>query len=102
MKPSSSPVVYLVVGVQGAAFLGCVGCLCGTLFWKNYSDPVVLTALIALTSTLGGNLGSILGGPRAMMAMATEIADRIAEKTLNTKTTNTPAEPLPVTEVPKP
>lgn len=91
--------VYLVVGVQGIAFLGCVGCLCGTLFYKNYSDPVVLTALIALTSTLGGNLGSILGGPRAMMAMASEIADKIAEKTLKANITNPPEAPAQVEEV---
>lgn len=101
MTPKVSSVVYLVVGVQGIAFLGCVGCLCGTLFWKNYSDPVVLTALIALTSTLGGNLGSILGGPRAMMAMANEIAEKIAEKTLKTKTVNEPSEPVQVQEVSK-
>lgn len=62
----TSKIAYIVVGGQLVAFLICVGALCGTLFYKNYSDPVVLTALISLTSVLGGNLGSILGGPRSM------------------------------------
>lgn len=66
MNPKTSKIAYLVVGGQLLAFLICVGALCGTLFYKNYSDPVVLTALISLTSVLGGNLGSILGGPRNM------------------------------------
>lgn len=99
MTAKTSKVVYLVVGVQGIAFLVCVGCLCGTLFYKNYSDPVVLTALVSLTASLGGNLGSILGGPRAMMTMASEIADKIAEKTLKTKTTNPPDDPVQVEQV---
>ncbi len=75
MNPPTSRIAYIVIWVQGAAFLVCVGALCLTLFYKTYSDPVVLTALIALTSTLGGNLGSILGGPQRMQQQAQQQPD---------------------------
>lgn len=69
--PQTSKIAYIVVWGQVITFFICVSALCLTLFYKTYSDPVVLTALIALTGTLGGNLGSILGGPRQMMPVVT-------------------------------
>lgn len=105
----TSPLAYMVVGGQVAAFLGCVASLSWTLFHKNYSDPVVLTALIGLTGTLAGNMGSILGGPRMMMLMvdtiADKVADKISEKPVEAKIINPPSEPIPTvpqTEVAKP
>lgn len=69
-----SKVVYIVVGGQVLLAVVCVTCLCLTLFFRNYSDPVVVTALIGITSVLIGNLGSILGGPmRQMMSGKVEI-----------------------------
>lgn len=62
-----SKVVYIVVIGQVVLSIVCVGALCFTLFYRNYSDPVVITALIAITGTLIGNLGSILGGPMRQM-----------------------------------
>lgn len=73
MNPPPSKIAYIVIWGQVVAFLVCVGALCLTLFYKTYSDPVVLTALIALTGTLGGNLGSILGGPQRMMQQQPDI-----------------------------
>lgn len=52
---------------QVALSVICVSSLCLTLFYRNYVDPVVITALIAITGTLIGNLGSILGGPMRQM-----------------------------------
>lgn len=62
-----SRIAYIVVIGQVILAVICVGSLCFTLFFKNYSDPVVITALIAITGTLIGNLGSILGGPMRQM-----------------------------------
>lgn len=69
MNFKSSPVVYIVVIGQVALSLICVGSICLSLFYKVYSDPATLSALILLTGTLVGNLGSILGGPRGGMMM---------------------------------
>lgn len=63
-----SKIAYIVVIGQVILAVVCVCALCFTLFYKNYSDPVVITALIAITGTLIGNLGSILGGPMRQMA----------------------------------
>lgn len=73
VMPKTSKIAYIVVWGQVITFFMCVAALCTTLFYKNYSDPVVLTALIALTGTLGGNLGSILGGPQRMQTQTPDI-----------------------------
>lgn len=93
MQPQTSKLAYLVVGGQLVAFLICVCALCGTLFYKNYSDPVVLTALISLTSILAGNLGSILGGPRMMQLLTNRPQDVIVKNDPDKKD-----EAIPVTE----
>lgn len=89
--PRNSHLAYIVVWTQCIVFSVCVLALAATMFFKNYSDPVVLTALIGLTSVLGGNLASILGGPRTMMMGPTK-----------TEITNPPDKPVPVAETPKP
>lgn len=78
-----SKIAYIVVIGQVALSIVCVCALCFTLFYKNYSDPVVITALIAITGTLIGNLGSILGGPMRQMAQP---------KTTNLRVTGNPPE----------
>lgn len=82
-----SKVVYIVVIGQVALTVICVMALCLTLFYKNYSDPVVITALIAITGTLIGNLGSILGGPMRQMMRADKV-----------EVINEPSNPVPVEE----
>jgi hypothetical protein len=87
----NSVLAYIVVCCQALLALICVVAICLTLFYKNYSDPAILSALILLTGTLVGNLGSILGGPRqAMMGPA------------KTEITNSASNPVPVSEEPKP
>lgn len=91
-RPLNSVLAYIVVCGQVALAIICVTCLCFTMFYKNYSDPVVLTCLVTLTGTLVGNLGSILGGPRSGMMGPTK-----------TEIVNTPEKPVPVEEAePKP
>lgn len=80
----NSKLAFLVVGGQIVLAViltfGVVGCL----FYRNYSDPATLTAVILLDGTIVGNLASILGGPR-MMTGPTE-----------TKIVNPPSDPVPV------
>ncbi len=96
MPFANSKLAYVVIWGQVIAFIILVAALCLTLFYRNYSDPVVLVALIGLTGTLAGNLGSILGGPRAMMS-----ATGTDENPLKTEVTNTKSNPVPTTDQPK-
>lgn len=41
-----------------------VGSLCLTLFFRNYADPAVLTAIISITSGLVGSLSTLMVLPR--------------------------------------
>lgn len=59
--------VLIVIIAQAILAFICVVALCLSLFYKNYAEPAILSAIILLTGTLVGNLGSILGGPRGMM-----------------------------------
>lgn len=68
MNPTHSKIAYLVVIGQILLALIVVGSICACLFYKNYADPATLAAMIVLSGTLVGNLSSILGGPRQMMA----------------------------------
>ncbi len=54
------------IAIAAVAFLSflCIASLCATLFWKNYADPAVLTAIITLTGTLTGALTTIMVLPR--------------------------------------
>lgn len=73
-----SKIAYIVVIGQVALAFICVSALCLTLFYKNYSDPIVITALITITGILIGNLGSILGGPMRQMAQPKPINMRVS------------------------
>ena len=53
-------VVFLVVGILGILSTIGVSSLCLTLFFRNYADPAVLTAIISITSGLVGSLSTIL------------------------------------------
>jgi uncharacterized membrane protein YfbV (UPF0208 family) len=64
--PTQTPIriIYIVVISEAVLALIGVSALCLTLFYKNYADPSVLTALIAITSGLVGALGTILTNTR--------------------------------------
>lgn len=96
MNPKNSAIAHIVVIGQVALAFVCVSSLCLTLFYKNYSDPVVLTCLVTLTGTLVGNLGSLLGGPRTMNPQGTKDNPVQTESTIK----NTPENPVPTTERP--
>lgn len=103
MPNKTSPVVFIVVTAQCVLALICVLAICLSLFYKTYSDPATLSALILLTGTLVGNLGSILGGPRMMMHIADTLAERMAAARAElpkVKTDEPPGEAIAVAPVP--
>ncbi len=57
-------IIRIAIVAVGALSLLCVTSLCLTLFYKNYADPVVLTAIITITGTLTGSLTTIMVLPR--------------------------------------
>ena len=91
MNQTPSKVVYLVVWAISLLALIGVTSLCATLFYKNYADPAVLSALISITAGLVGSLGAILTNTRSQLA---------GGSTTSTITTTTepptPSEPTPV------
>lgn len=50
-----------LIATIGIGIVGGVGmiALCATLFWKNYADPSILTALISVTGTAIGTLATL-------------------------------------------
>jgi hypothetical protein len=90
MNSTPISVVYIIVISEAIlAFIGVLA-LSLTMFFKTYSDPAVLTSLIAITSGLIGSLGTILANPRQPVEGATTT-------TTTTTTPPTPSEPTPVT-----
>jgi len=77
-------VYIVVVSLSGLAFLG-LGSLCATLFWRNYVDPAVLTAIISMTSATVGAIGGILSSPRSAVTSTTTTTDADGGKTTTTK-----------------
>lgn len=64
MNSTPRPVLYIIV--VSIAFLATIGllALCGTLFYKNYADPSVLSSLIAIEGGLVGSLSTLLSNMR--------------------------------------
>lgn len=91
MQQTPRKVLYIVVGALAILDFCCVASLCMTLFYKNYADPAVLSALIALTGSLTGSLGSILVNTRQAPMDST---------TTTTTTTNPPPPPPPDSPTP--
>lgn len=91
--PKPSKLAYIVVIGQITIAIMLVGAICGCLFYKNYSDPTTLAAIMVMAGTLLGNLGSILGGPRQMQQQQGPVEAKI---------TNPTDQPVPVSEQPKP
>lgn len=88
MNQTPSKVVYLViVAISILALIG-VSSLCLTLFYRNYADPAVLTAIISITSSLVGVLGTLLTNTRTQRAGTTPVT-----------VTNASDEPVPTSEI---
>ncbi len=105
MNSTPAKVVYLVIIAMAIlAFIG-VSSLCATLFWKNYADPAVLTAIIAITSTAIGSLGTILsntrssppGGGTTTSTVTTTSAPVVPDTPTPVVVTNEKQDPIPVT-----
>ncbi len=104
MNQTPPKLIYLVViSLAGLAFIG-VSSLCGTLFYKNYADPAVLTSIIAITSGTVGALGGILSSPRSAVTQTTTSTDSKGATTVTTQpvmlapvpTTSPSPDPTPV------
>jgi hypothetical protein len=89
MNFQNSKLAYIVVGGQIILAVILTAGVVGCLFYKNYSDPATLTAVILLDGTIVGNLASILGGPRQMMPAGTDATP------LKTEVINKPDKPVP-------
>jgi hypothetical protein len=106
MNQTPPKVVYLVISILGVLALIGVSSLSATMFWKNYADPAVLTAIISITSGLVGSLGTVLVSTRTQPTSG----DTKTSTTIETSTpapsqepqqvviTNELANPVPVTE----
>lgn len=105
MNQTPPKVVYLVIVILGVlAFIG-VSSLCLTLFYKNYADPAVLTAIISISSGLVGSLGTVLvstrtnpqGGQTTSTTTTTTAASTPTEPQ-EVIVTNQPTNPVPTVE----
>jgi hypothetical protein len=54
----------IIFALSALSFVG-LSSLCLTLFYKNYADPAVLTAIISITSGVVGSLGTLAIGKPA-------------------------------------
>lgn len=95
----------MVIGIMGLmAFVG-VFSLCLTLFFRNYADPAVLTAIISITSGSLGSLGTMLVSTKSQMpggnttaTITTTTAAPPPEEPTPVVVTNTVQDPVPTTE----
>ncbi len=88
MNQTPTRVVYIVVfAISILSFLG-TGALALSLFYKTYADPAILTALISITSTSVGSLGTILVSTNSRQT-STPLPDTLV------KVTNSPDQPVP-------
>lgn len=114
MTQTPKEIIYIIVIAEAALALIGVSALSLSLFYKTWADPAILTALISITSGLVGSLGTILSNtrqspPGSTTSQTTIIPDTPPEPPPTppaippeVKITNTPAEPVPVTEEKKP
>ncbi len=93
-------IYIVVVSLAGLAFLG-LGSLCATMFWKNYVDPAVLTAIISMTSATVGAIGGILSSPRSAVTSTVTTTDDKGKETTTTQPVMMAPVPT-VTSVPTP
>lgn len=74
MNQTPVRVIYIVIFTEAVLALIGVTSLCLTLFYKNYADPSVLTAIIAITSALIGSFTSLLTNTRQASTQQTIVA----------------------------
>ena len=103
MNSTPPKLVYMVVVLIGTICFTGVMSLCLTMFFRNYADPAVLTAIISITSTTAGSLGTILSNPRSQPpggVTTSQVTTTTEPKPPSDPTpvvvTNTPADPVPV------
>ena len=91
MTSTPKPIIFIVVGTLALLSIIGVCSLAGTLFYKAYADPAVLTAFISITSGSIGALGSLLVNTRQPSTETTTVT-----------TPTTPEHPVDVTLEPQP
>jgi hypothetical protein len=64
MTQTPKSVIFIIVIALALVALSGVWALAGTLFYKNYADPAVLSAFISITSGAIGALGTLLANTR--------------------------------------
>ena len=58
MNSTPPKVIYMVIGVLGLIAMTGVMALCLTMFFKNYADPAVLTAIISVLRSVPNSASS--------------------------------------------
>lgn len=86
MNQTPIKVIYVVIVSEAVLCLIGVSSLCLTLFYKNYADPSVLTAIIAITSALIGSLTSLLTNTRQASEQQTTVTTPSTPETAPTIT----------------
>ncbi len=94
MNATPPKVIYLVISLLGITALVGVVSLCMTLFFRNYADPAVLTAIISITSGSLGSLGTMLVSTRS------QPIDGKPPPAAPVLVTNPPENPVPVEAMP--
>ena len=96
--PQQTPAKILYIIVVSEAVLGFVGvsALSISLFVKSYADPAILTALIAITSGLVGNLAAMLNNTRQTPATNGSTTTSATTTTTTPAKITTPQQPTPV------
>lgn len=105
MNQTPPKVVYLVIIILGILAVIGVTSLCFTMFYKNYADPAVLTAIISITATVCGSLGTVLVSTKTQPAGTTDSTVTTTITSAPNKTTepqavivtNKPEDPVPTT-----
>ncbi len=105
MNSTPPKVIYMVIGIVGVIAFTSVASLCLTLFYKNYADPAVLTAIISIGSSALGSLGTMLVNTRSQppsgtmtSTITTTTKPTSPDKPAEVIVTNTPDAPVPTVE----
>jgi hypothetical protein len=107
MNQTPTRILYIVISTIAILALIGVTALSASLFVKSYADPAILTALIAVTSSLVGSLASILTNTRQTSGASTSTTTVTTPPTLDggggtvpVNVQNPPTEPVPVAPQP--
>jgi len=90
MNSTPKPILFIIVVTMSVLAIIGVCSLAGTLFYKSYADPAVLSAFISITSGVIGGLTAILVNTRQPSPDATTVTTPSSPETQPTVTIEPP------------